>query len=204
MLETAVEILQSVPWYWVLAIAFFVTFLENVFPPAPCDSILAFCGTLVGIGAVGFFPLLLAATLGSVVGFVFMFWLGWEFGVKIVDSDRLKFINHKTLEKPEEWFRNHGYLIIVVNRFLSGTRAVISFFAGMSKLSRTKTVVYSSVSALAWNSILILLGAIFAENWQVADYYMTLYGKILTPVVIAIILFFLIRWLIGLRKKGTN
>lgn len=200
MLEFIVELLRTFPWYWILIIAFSVTFIENIFPPAPCDSILAFCGTLVGIGAIGFFPLLIASTIGSVAGFVVMYWLGWEFGVKIVDSDRIKFINHKSLEKPEEWFRKHGYLLIVVNRFLSGTRAVISFFAGMSKLHRAKTVLYSFLSALFWNAILIGLGSLFAENWQLVDYYMSLYGKILTPIIAAIVLFFVIRWLI-LRKK---
>ncbi len=203
MLESIVEILQNVPWGWILIIGFAMTFLENVFPPAPCDSILVFTGTLVGIGTVGFIPLLLTATLGSSLGFIFMFWLGRKFGVSIVDSDKMRFINSKTLEKPEELFRKYGDIIIVANRFLSGSRAVISFFAGISKLPVNKTIVLSTVSALVWNVILIYLGKLLGGNWRVVQDYMDSYSKILIPLTILIIAGFVIRWLI-LRKRNSN
>ncbi len=204
MLETIIEIVSQVPWYWILLIAALVTFLENIFPLSPSDTVLIFIGSLVPLNAVNFIPLLIAATIGSTLGFILMFWLGYKFGIKIVDSNRFKFINSETLKKPEEWFQKWGYLIIVVNRFLSGTRAVISFFAGMSKLKLEKTTIYCFISALVWNSILIGLGVFFGNNWELADYYISLYGWIIAPVLAVIIGYFVIRWIISISKQNKQ
>ncbi|MBM2816948.1 MAG: putative DedA family protein [Ignavibacteria bacterium] len=200
MLETFIHLLQAVPWYWVLAIALFINILENVFPPAPCDTVLIFTGTLVGLGVVGFIPLVIASTLGSGLGFVLMFYLGRKFGEKVIESGKFSFISEEKLKKPEEWFRKWGYLLIVVNRFLSGTRAVISFFAGISKLSKMKTTVLATLSALVWNIILIYLGIIFGKNWYRADHYIEFYGIITLKIIIFALIIFLIYIFIKKRK----
>lgn len=191
--EAAIQYLKDVDWYWVLIFAFLVTMIENIFPPSPSDSVLVFTGTLIPLGTVGFIPLLLVATLGSVVGFIIMFVLGYNFGHRVVESNRIKFINQKSLEKPEEWFRKWGYYLIVANRFLSGTRAVISFFAGMSELSLSKTIILSAVSALIWNAILIYLGYIFADNYQLILGYIEQYGKIIFIIISVLLVAFLIK-----------
>lgn len=200
MLESIVEILQGVPWYWVLCIAFLVTVAENIFPPAPCDSVLVFTGSLVGIGVVGFVPLLLFATLGSAAGFVLMYWLGLRFGTEILDSRRFKFLSRESMEQPERLFRKYGDIIIVINRFLSGTRAFISFFAGMSRLNTIKTVILASMSALFWNIILIYLGIFLGKNWRTAEEYISAYGQIVIPVIVIASGILIYRWIRKQKK----
>ncbi len=192
-LDAAIEFLSHLEWYWVLGFAFFITMLENIFPPSPSDSVLVFTGSLIALGTIGFVPLLLLSTAGSIVGFIIMFLLGRKFGHGVVDSNRMPFINQKSLEKPEEWFRKWGYYLIVANRFLSGTRAVISFFAGMSDLDFKRTVVLSAISALIWNSILIYLGVVFGDNFEAILDYLTLYGKIIFPIIGLVIVVFLVK-----------
>ncbi len=192
-LQSAINFLSHLEWYWVLGFALFITMLENIFPPSPSDSVLVFMGSLVGIGTIGFLPLLVFATIGSVLGFIIMFLLGSKFGERIVDSNKLAFINQKSMEKPEQWFRKYGYYLIIANRFLSGTRAVISFFAGLSDLDLKKTVILSTGSALVWNSILIYLGYVFGNNYEEILNYLGLYGKIIFPIIGLVIVIFLIK-----------
>lgn len=191
--DHAIEFLKQLPWFWVLFFAFVITFVENIFPPSPSDSILLFMGSLVTLNVVGFIPLLIFSTLGSTCGFLLMYYIGDKFGTKITKSKKFSFINEKNLEKPDAWFKKYGYYLIVVNRFLSGTRAVISFFAGMSKLNFTKTLILSTISAALWNLILIELGIIFTKNLNQVISYMTMYGKILFPIIILLIVFYLIK-----------
>lgn len=201
MLETSIEFLQSLPWIWVLVFAFAVTFIENVFPPSPSDTIVVFMGSLLGgfyLG--GFSSLLIASTLGSVFGFLAMYMLGLKFEKRIIESGKFKFISRKVIVKVELWFRKWGYSLIVANRFLSGTRAVIAFVAGMSELSISKTLVLSALSAALWNSILISLGIAFSSQWQRVDYYMSIYGKILAPIGVLIIIIYIIYMYIKKRK----
>ncbi len=204
MFELAIDFLSAVPWYWVLIIAFLTTFTENIFPPAPGDSILVFTGTLIGLGVVGFIPLLLTSTLGSTLGFAVMFYFGSKFDAALMKTDKFQFISRDALKKTELWFNIYGYKLIVANRFLSGTRAVISFFAGMSKLNFTKTIILSALSSLIWNSILLYFGFAFGDNWQAIDNYLSIYGRIIFPVAGAIILFLLIRWFISYKNGNGN
>ncbi len=204
MFETAIEFLTSVSWYWVLVIALLTTMIENLFPPAPGDSIIVFAGTLIALGTVGFVPLLLATTLGSVLGFIIMFLLGRNLDEKMMKSSLFSFISRDGIKKVESWFQKYGYGLIVANRFLSGTRAVISFFAGMSHLVFWKTVVLSAVSALLWNGILLGLGALFGEHLDEIFQYMKLYGKILLPIGGIVVLGFVINWYIKRRKTSQS
>ncbi|HOM05096.1 MAG TPA: DedA family protein [Candidatus Kapabacteria bacterium] len=204
MLETLIEIIQKIPPFWILIIAFAVTYIENIFPPSPSDAALVFMGALVGTGTVGFIPLLLFATIGSTLGFITMFVLGVRFEMKFIETDKLKFVSKKALMKVDDLFKKWGYWLIVANRFLSGTRAVIAFFAGMSLLSFRKSTVLSFLSALLWNFILIYSGYIFGDNWKKVDEYMTLYGYILIPVVVVLIAAYFIYSFIQGKKQNAN
>lgn len=200
MLESTIEFLLTVPWYWVIIIAFLTNLAENLLPPVPGDSILLFTGTLIGIGVVGFPEMLIASTLGSALGFAVMYYLGYKFEKKVVESGKFKFISINAIETVEGWFRKYGYWVIVVNRFLSGTRAVISFFAGMSKLNFKPTIIYATVSSLIWNAIILYFGAKFGDNWKLIDHYMSLYGKIIFPIVLVVVIIFIVK-LFWKRKK---
>lgn len=203
MLETIVDILKDVPWYWVLIIGFLMTMTENLFPPVPGDSIIVFTGAMASFGNVNVYQLILTVTLGSVVGFVIMFLLGKKFDKVLLDSNKFKFISRKAVNKVEGWFKQYGYWLIVINRFIAGTRAVISFFAGMANLSIKLTILLSAISALIWNSVLIYFGYQFGNNWKLLDKYLDIYGKTVIPIVAGIILFFVIRYLIRMRLKKS-
>ena len=89
------------------------------------------------------------------MGFVTMYKVGDWFGRKILERGKIKFIPLDQVHKVEGWFHKYGYLVVVGNRFLSGTRAVVSIFAGLSELSLLWCTILSFLSALLWNGILL-------------------------------------------------
>ncbi len=187
--EEIIQYLTSThfPLLYVFLIAFLAPFVENLLPPAPGDSLLVFVGTIVGLGKADFTLILLTATIGSTLGFLVMFLLGRYFGDKIVNSNRFKFINEKNMRKPRRWFHKYGYKVIVVNRFLSGTRSVISFLAGISNMRLRYSIVLAAISSLIWNSLLIYLGMVFGDNWRFVYDKVQEYGLYIAPVAIIII-----------------
>lgn len=189
-LEQLVAWLQQLPPLGVLALVFAITYIENVFPPSPSDVLLVFAGTLVGVGAVGFAPMLIASTLGSTLGFMTAYLGGRYFERHVVEGRFRRFLPVNAIHQVERLFLRYGYSVIVANRFLSGTRAVVSFAAGMSQLNLIATTLLSAVSALAWNAILLLLGQSFGNNWQKVAEYLMLYSKIVTVVItIGVVIF---------------
>lgn len=195
VMEQVIFWLQQAPPWGVLLLMFMIAYIENIFPPAPSDMLLVFGGTMIGFGTVEFPHALLAATLGSTTGFMSAYLLGRYFEGHIVEGRVGRYLPTGAIQKVEELFRRFGYGVIVANRFLAGTRAIVSFFAGMSRMSLTKTTLLSAVSAAAWNTLLLLLGQVFASNWQKVASYLQIYSVVVTGVVALVVVTMLWQYL---------
>ena len=196
--------LNGIDPLYVYGIVLAVALIENLFPPSPSDIMIVAAGSLVGMGRLGFPETLVSATTGSVVGFIIMYKVGDWFGDHILEQGKIKFIPIESVHKVERWFVKYGYAIIVINRFLTGTRAVVSFFAGMSELKLLPTTGLCFVSALLWNTILILIGVFVGQNFDLIGYYLDTYSQIVTIGVIAIAGVLVARYLLIRRKKAQR
>jgi membrane protein DedA with SNARE-associated domain len=201
--EELLRRLSTVNPLWVYFSVAGFAFLENIFPPLPSDALVLFVGSLVGLGHVDFTVALIFTALGSTAGFVVMYKVGDWFGLKILETGKIPFIPVDKVHKVEGWFRKYGYFLIVVNRFLTGTRAVVSFFAGMSELPLTATTILSFASALIWNFLLLFAGKELGENWQKIGSSLATYSQGITLVLLAVALLVVIR-LLYLKSKPVN
>jgi len=186
-LNDFIHFLSSHDPIWIYVIIFSISFIENIFPPSPSDIIVVVCSAFVAMGKGSFLAALLAGTAGSTVGFVTMYLVGRWFGRRILETRKISFINLETLHKLEQWFVRYSYWIVVVNRFLSGTRAVVSFFAGISELDFTMTTVLSCVSSLLWYGILVFAGYKVGEHWELVGEYLKAYDQVVTILTVVII-----------------
>jgi membrane protein DedA with SNARE-associated domain len=116
-----------------------------------------------------------------------MYWVGQRYGTRIIESGKVSFLPKEAVHKAEDWFRHYGFWVIIANRFLSGTRAVISMVAGISELPLGTTTMLSGVSAAVWNGILLFAGFTLGKNWTRMDDYLQLYGKVLLGIALGII-----------------
>jgi membrane protein DedA with SNARE-associated domain len=185
----------------VILAVFVVAFLENLVPPLPSDVLVVGAGSLVGLGSVGFAEILVASSLGSTAGFIAMYFVGKWFGRRILAAGRIRFIPPEAVQTVEGMFERYGYWLIVVNRFLAGTRAVVAFFAGMSSLLVGRTVALSLVSALLWNAILIATGTVLGSQWERVVYYLSAYGQVVTGIVVVVVIVLVIRYV---ATRGRN
>ena len=200
-IESLLSSISTLNPLWIYGVLFAIAYIENIFPPSPSDLLIVFGGSLVGIGKLSFLPALMSATAGSTLGFVTMYIIGDWFGLAIIEKKRIGFLPLDAIHKVEAWFRRYGYWIIVANRFMSGTRAVISFFAGMSELHLGKTTVLCFLSALVWNAILIYGGTLLGANWRSIGDYLSAYSRVITLLIGLIAAAWFVIWLY--RKKKT-
>lgn len=201
MIEHLLSQISDLAPIWIYILLFSFAFVENLFPPSPSDIVIVIGGSLVGAGYLHFVPALVFSTGGSTAGFLTAFAIGWQFDKKLVHAGKIKFINIQAIEKVENAFRKWGYYLIVANRFLPGTRAVISFFGGMSRLDIHKTVFLSAISSLLWNFILIYLGLEFGRNVALVDSYLNTYSNIVIAITAVVILFFVGKYFYNKKKK---
>ena len=205
-----VETIRAMPALHVYLVFVGIAYLENVLPPIPGDVLIVFGGYLAVEGIVDFTTLLLLTTAGSVIGFMNMYYFGYKVGDEIrINRGKFKFLKYfddKYMDKVEIWMHRWGQGVILANRFLAGTRSIISITAGMTRTKISSTVVFATISAFAWNLVLIIIGWYIAENWQSIQYYLNIYG---TSVLALIVIFFIARFgfkyyqKVQQRKKKT-
>lgn len=201
-METIITYLQQLSPVWVYAAIFFIAYIENIFPPSPSDVMIVAGGYLVGIGNIDFTTALIVATIGSTTGFMSMYKIGDWFGLRIIETGKIKFLPLDSVHKVESWFRKYGYWLIIANRFLSGTRAVVGFFAGMAEVKFIPTTILCFISALIWNAILIYAGTLVGENWESIGIYLTTYSQIVTALVVIAVTVAVFFWYQRKEKKN--
>jgi len=201
MFEEILKNISGFTPFWIYVTLFLFAFVENVFPPSPSDLVVVIGGSLVATGVVDYVPILFLTTVGSVIGFMVLYYLGSTVDRKVVHSGKYKYIPVDGVEKVEAWFQKYGYWVILANRFLPGTRSVISFFAGMSRLNVKKTIILCAISAFVWNALIIYLGYLFGSNIEVVDKYLSTYSNIAIAITVVVVFILLVRFYLSKKKS---
>jgi len=190
-LDTLFHQLSPLTAYLLLFVSAFV---ENVFPPIPGDTVTLIGAYLVSSGKLSFIGVYISTSLGSVLGFFTMYIIGMKLGRKFLDSKiGQKVFSEEQYQKTEKWFSKYGYGIIAANRFLSGTRSVISIFAGSFHLNWFRVLSLATLSALLWNGLLIYIIYVVGLNWDVITNLISQYNKIVIVLTIIIITYIIVR-----------
>ncbi len=165
-LDRFLELLNTLPpWlaYFFLGLS---AFIENIFPPIPGDTITAFGAFMVGTNRLSFFGVYASTTVGSLAGFMALFWTGRLLGRTYFLEREFRFFKREDIVRAEEWFRKYGYLLVLMNRFLPGIRSVISISGGISRLNTLKVAALALISCAVWNLIWIAAGYSLGANWD--------------------------------------
>lgn len=214
MLEQLVEYAQTLDSTAIYLFLFVIAYLENVVPPIPGDLPVAFVGSLIAFNDITFFGCVLSASVGSVLGFFTMYSIGRFIGFRLYQESGGK-VRHawveltrkvfppEQFESVKEQFARFGYGLIIANRFLAGSRAIISIAAGMSHLNMIAVHLCAFISAILWNILLVYGGYLLGSNWKKLGEYISTYGTILTVAVLMIALILIVR-AIRKRRQPSN
>jgi len=142
------------------------TIIENLFPPFPGDTVTLVSAYLVGRGYLNFWITYLITTLGSLIGFYFLYAVGRLYGRQYFYRKNFRYFSRTTIKEVESLFERRGVWIIALNRFLSGIRAVVSLVAGIANYDWRVVLGLGFVSCILWNGALIYAGSAVGENWN--------------------------------------
>jgi membrane protein DedA with SNARE-associated domain len=159
--------------YWGLA---FLVALENVFPPIPSEIILPWAGYLTGQGKMNYVLAVIAATIGSVVGAMVLYWVGHAFGerrIRYITGRWGKWLGFKEedIDKANVWFDKYGGIAVMTGRVVPIIRSLISIPAGLRRMPLSQFALYTTAGSLVWNSVLIGAGWILGNNWDEVEKY---------------------------------
>lgn len=191
----------EVPVIWGYTLVFFIAWLENVFPPIPGDVLIVFAGYLAAIGPMAIFPVIAFSTLGGILGFMCMYYIGRYGGPRLLGSRALRWLPDESVSRVQNWLHTWGYMVIAANRFLSGARTVIAFTVGMSRMPALPVGLLASLSAAVWVTLITVLGYVVGDEWERVVDYLARYGRLISVLIILFLAWQLYKAIRRIRQK---
>ena len=154
----------------------FLMFLENVFPPIPSEVIMPLAGFMVAEGKQNLIGIIIAGTVGSVLGALPLYYAGFFLGEERLKQfadkhGRWLTVSRDDLERAKKWFNRHGGLAVVLCRLVPGVRSLISIPAGIAKMNLASFLFYTALGAGIWTALLAFAGYILGAKFaQVGEY----------------------------------
>lgn len=188
MSRWATEIMDALGYF---GLAFLVA-LENVFPPIPSEIILPLAGFNSSRGTMNVFLAILFATIGSLLGALILYYVGYIFGeerVRYIVRRWGKWLGFKEsdVDKADEWFDKYGGMAVLLCRVVPIVRSLISIPAGLRKMPLLSFMLFTTLGSLTWNTILIFAGYLLGDNWDHVEEYIGYLQYAVIAVVLAIV-----------------
>lgn len=193
-------IIQIMDQFGYIGIALLIA-LENIFPPIPSEVILTFGGFMTTYTKLTPWGVIIASTIGSVLGAVVLYWIGRSFTPERLEYwlegrlGRILRLKNGDVARAKGWFERHGKKAVFFCRCIPLIRSLISIPAGMAKMKMWLFLLLTIAGSLIWNSILIYLGVALGASWEIIISYTNIYAIIslsalgVILLVIAIIYF---------------
>ena len=149
---------------------------ETVVPPIPSEAVLGLAGVLINEGRMNIVPVILFATLGSVLGALFFYYIGRALGPRRSHAflDRLPLVETADVDRTFAWFEKHGRSAVFLGRMVPIVRSFISVPAGVVRMPLGQFLLFTLGGSLIWNTVLISLGVAAGDfirnNLKYLDY----------------------------------
>jgi membrane protein DedA with SNARE-associated domain len=131
-------------------------------------------GLMVANGMISFWPAAVAAVAGIYVGYFSLYFAGRLLGNTIFGIAPFKWmVKKENVLSAEAWFEKKGPIILVLSRFIPGSRFPVYLSAGILKTSFWRFLLYFGITALVWTPVFVWLSVFagsellrFYENYE--------------------------------------
>ena len=197
--------------YWVVTIFMAI---ESSFIPFPSEAVVPPAAwKAMADDSMNIFLVIVFATVGADIGALVNYylarWLGRPIVYKFANSrlGHMCLIDEEKVHHAEEYFRKHGEASTFFGRLIPAVRQLISIPAGLAGMKLGPFLLYTTLGAGIWNTVLAVLGYLiyrFTDLKTTNDVYVmaTKYsheiGYVIIAVVILVVGFIAYK---GLKKK---
>ena len=198
--------------YWVVALFMAI---ESSFIPFPSEVVVppAAWKAMDPNSGMSFILVIVFATIGADLGALINYylakWVGRPIIYRFADSriGHTFLIDHHNLEVAEEYFRKHGAASTIFGRLVPAVRQLISIPAGLAGMHVGKFLLYTTIGAGVWNTVLATIGwGIYKytdyktthDVYQQAVQYSHEIGYVILALAVVIVAFIAYK---GIKKK---
>lgn len=149
--------------YWTITL---LMAIESSFIPFPSEIVVppaayrAACpGSGLNVIGVVFFATL-GANIGSLINYYLAYYLGRPVIYRFANSriGHMCLLDEEKIRKAEEYFNRHGAVATFTGRLIPAVRQLISLPAGLARMKMSRFLLYTTLGAGIWNTILATIG----------------------------------------------
>ena len=148
-------------------------------------------GLLVGRGTIDFLPAAIACAIGIVLGDLWLYGMGRWLGRPALTRVPLRwFLSTDAIDRTSAWFDQRGLAIVLLTRFIPGTRLPTYFTAGVLRTGALRFLGAFLLAAALWTPLLVGASALFGQeilNRFATFQRMAIPGVLAVAVVVAVI-----------------
>ena len=198
--------LDNLNYGWIIL---FMT-IESSFIPFPSEVVMIPAAYMAAeTGEMSFPMIITCGSIGALLGALINYILARTLGRPIVYAFANSRFGHMCLidaakvEKAEKYFDKYGAVSTLIGRMIPAIRQLISIPAGLAKMNILPFMLYTTIGATVWNSILVGIGYAFhstmpkQELIDIIAHYSHIIGITTIVLVIALIAFFIYK---GVKK----
>lgn len=177
--------------------------LENLFPPIPSELIVPFAGYVAASGDLSLAGVIASATLGSVVGALPWYALGWWFSEARLKRMAASYGRWFTITPDEvasasRWFDRYGAAAVFFGRMVPTIRTVISLPAGTVRMKIPLFLLLTALGSAIWVTLLASAGLLLEAHYEKVAHFIEPVAK---AVVVAVVLVYIYRLLTFNRRQ---
>lgn len=146
-------------WYVILLMA-----VESSFIPFPSEVVVPPAAYKAANGDMNVVLVVAAATLGAIIGslinYVLALFIGRPIIYRFANSrlGHMLLLSEEKIQTAERYFDKHGAVSTFFGRLVPAVRQLISIPAGLARMSLPKFLLYTTLGAGIWNSVLASIG----------------------------------------------
>src|SRR5436190_18538516 len=124
-MQGVLDWLSALPTVALYAAMFVAAAVENIFPPIPADTIVAFGSFLAARGQGTIIGAFLTVWVGNLTGAAMMYGAGRRYGAAQIEKRLLKDKGAAAEAKLRELYERYGIGALFLSRFVPGIRAIV-------------------------------------------------------------------------------
>jgi membrane protein DedA with SNARE-associated domain len=178
--------------------------LENVFPPLPTDTVVAFGTWLAARGEGSALGAFLCTWLGNVAGAAAMYDVGRRHGTGWMRRKFPQLADEQGEARLRTLYSRYGLAALVVSRFIPGVRALVPPFAGALRVPFLPAIAAMALASGVWYGLISYLAWRAGSNWEAVTAMIARSGRMATIGAVAIALVGGLVWLWYQRRERAR
>jgi membrane protein DedA with SNARE-associated domain len=203
-MQGVLDWLAALPPAWLYVAMGIAAALENIFPPLPADTVVAFGSFLAARGEGTILGSFLSTWIGNLAGASIMYGAGRRFGAERIERRLLKNKGESAETRLRSLYERYGMGALFLSRFVPGVRAVVPPFAGAIRLPFLPALAVMGVASGIWYGLISFLAYRVGADWNALQGAIGRFGKISAAVALVVVAIAAIVWFFRRRHPERS